>query len=228
MNGIHDMGGMDGFGPVKREQSEPVFHAEWEKRLFGLVSAMIASRPYNIDEFRHAIERIPAPRYLASTYYERWLDAFLTLLVEKGIVSTGDLEAKGIEPPAPVQPPQWLGRAAAAKGRPTRARFSVGDRVIALNVSPTGHTRLPRYIRGKAGIVRRDWGVFVYPDHNAHGTDSRRHVYSVAFKARELWGTDAPVRDLLYIDLWEDYLEPAAVGSKRSVKTKAPRTMKRR
>ena len=218
------MGGMDGFGPVVLEQNEPVFHAEWERRMYALVSLAMRLARSNGDEFRHAIERIPPVRYLASSYYERWLAAAETLLVERGIVTREELLAKessSIDPaliangvaargPAPVK----------SKAKPPRARYVKGARVRARNLNPVGHTRLPRYVRGKACVIARDWGVFVFPDTNAHHAATKpQHCYSVYFDARELWGKPVSSRERLYIDLWEDYLEPIASNSTvRSIK----------
>jgi nitrile hydratase subunit beta len=217
MNGVHDMGGMDGFGPVVPEQNEPVFHADWERRAYALVGFARRAAQFNGDEFRHAIERIPPARYLASSYYERWLAAVETLLVERGVVTRADLLAKE----SPSVDPAVIANAVAARGpapvkekpgsKPPRARYAKGDRVRARNLNPAGHTRLPRYVRGKAGVIARDWGVFVFPDTNAHHAGTKRqHCYSVSFDARELWGKPAGSRERLYIDLWEDYLEPIA------------------
>ena len=210
MNGIHDMGGMDGFGPVIREENEPVFHAEWEKRMFAMANAVLARIGGSVDEFRHAIERMPATRYLGTSYYEKWLDAAQTLLIEKGVVTREELASRGAEPGTPSQGANRFGRAPAPSRKRARARFREGDRVRARNLNPHGHTRLPRYVRGKRGVIRRDWGVYVFADSNAHGAGQNpQHVYSVEFTARELWGKDAPAtRDVLRIDLWEDYLEP--------------------
>lgn len=212
MNGIHDMGGMDGFGAVVREDNEPPFHFDWERRVFGLLLA--SRRAGNIDEFRHAIERIPAPLYLNSSYYERWLDALQILLIDNGVLSREELVSRGAEPPTAARPSNRL-KGPPPKASRARARFSAGDRVIARNLNPEGHTRLPRYVRGKHGVISRDWGVYTFPDSNAHrGGERPQHVYSVAFKARELWGANAASRDCVYIDLWEDYLEAGESAAK--------------
>jgi nitrile hydratase beta subunit len=233
MNGVHDMGGMDGFGPVVREQGEPVFHADWERRAYALVGLARRVARFNGDEFRHAIERMPPARYLASSYYERWLAAAEILLVEHGVVTRDELLAKQ---DASIDP-ALIANAVATRGpavvkdksgsKPPRARFGKGARVRARNLNPSGHTRLPRYVRGKAGVIMRDWGVFVFPDTNAHHAGlKRQHCYSVAFDARELWGksSKANSRERVYIDLWEDYLEPIASKSKaKAPKRKAAR-----
>jgi len=212
------MGGMDGFGAVVHEDNEPTFHFDWEARIFAL---LLACRPYgNTDELRHAIERIPAQRYLTSSYYERWLDAMQILLVEKGAILRDELASRDIDPPTPSQPSNRLQKRPAEASR-ARARFRRGDRVIARNINPAGHTRLPRYIRGKRGVILRDWGTYALPDSNAHGGGERpQHVYSVAFKAREVWGANAPSRDTIHIDLWEDYLEATRPGAKAAVNRK--------
>lgn len=228
MNGVHDMGGMDGFGPVVHETDEPVFHAEWERRLFGLVSLAMGAGQVNIDEFRHAIERIPPAQYLASSYYERWLAAVETLLVEHGIITREELLAKHDGSPemllAQIAPGVRTVGPAPVKEKPgaksPRARFAKSDHVRARNINPSGHTRIPRYVRGKRGVIARDWGVFVFPDTNAHHAGTKpQHCYSVEFEARELWGKSAEsrarnLRERVLIDLWEDYLEPADTDSK--------------
>lgn len=224
MNGIHDIGGMDGLGPVVRESDEPVFHQDWEGRMFAINNLLIGSGLFNVDEFRHAIERIPAPRYLDSTYYEKWLDAVQTLLVEKGVVSREEFERRGAAPNPPSQPATIhpvAGEASGAKAR-TRAKFRIGDKVIARNLNPSGHIRLPRYTRGRRGVIRAARGVYVLADASAHGGPAHsQHVYSVSFEARELWGVDATGRERVYIDLWEDYLSPdKTAGSRTTAKSK--------
>ncbi len=223
MNGVHDMGGMDGFGPVVREQNEPVFHADWEGRVYALASIAARLALINADEFRHAIERIAPARYLASSYYERWLAAVETLLVERGVVTREEIIAKedsAIDPALIANPVATHGPAAVKDepgAKPPRARYPKGARVRARNLNPSGHTRLPRYVRGKAGVIARDWGVFVFPDTNAHHAGKKpQHCYSVAFDARELWGKSAKAncRERVHLDLWEDYLEPIAPKSK--------------
>ncbi len=221
------MGGMEGFGPVIREDNEPVFHAEWERRMFALASAILGRTGGNVDEFRHAIERMPAPRYLGTSYYEKWLDAVQTLLIEKGVVTRDELAARGAEPASPAQEANRIAGAPAPSRKRARARFREGERVRARNLNPHGHTRLPRYVRGRRGVIRRDWGVYVFADSNAHGAGKNpQHVYSVEFAARELWGSEAPARDVVRIDLWEDYLEPDSTA--RSARKAPARAGKRR
>jgi nitrile hydratase beta subunit len=213
MNGIHDLGGMDGFARIVREDNEPVFHSEWEERTFALALSTMAARCFNTDEFRRTVERMPPVRYLGASYYERWLYSLETLLAEKGIVTRDEIEAALRDPKqsrvADAASRESTSSAGAREREKVRkARFSPGQRVVAKNINPAGHTRLPRYARGKRGIVRHDWGLFALPDSRAHGMGrNTQHCYGVEFEARELWGRDHPARERIYLDLWEDYLE---------------------
>jgi nitrile hydratase len=219
MNGIHDMGGMHGMGPIVEEKNEPVFHEGWEGRIFAMNLAMGAWRKWNLDASRHSRELIPPAEYLRMSYYEKWIAGLIALMVKAGLVRGDEIEsgtaAVGSTKAVPaVNPQQALARI--ATGLPAKrnvdlpARFKVGQRVRTRNVHPLGHTRLPRYARGRFGTINRDHGVFVFPDTNAHflGEQPQR-VYSVCFAARELWGAQAGEKDSVYVDLWDDYLEPA-------------------
>lgn len=219
MNGIHDMGGMQDMGPIQAEKNEPVFHAEWEGRVFALRRAMAAWRKWNIDVARHAVELVPPAEYLRLSYYERQFVAFLEMLAKSALVTRTELESgKPAEGSPKVTPALTPEKAAvlvtkgvpASRDVPVTPRFRAGDRVRARNMHPVGHTRLPRYARAKLGVIDRDHGVFVFPDTNAHFLGEKpQHVYSVRFAARELWGQQASPRDSVYIDMWDDYLEPA-------------------
>ncbi len=258
MNGVHDIGGMHGFGPVVREENEPVFHADWEGRTAALMRSVVSGRLFNIDEFRRTIERMPPARYLAATYYERWLYGLETLLLEKAVISSAELEAAISEAHEAGARSDGYGdttsdsaqtsnadasavlkrdgegvsqqpRSVALRYDPSyKARFKVRDKVVARNMNPEGHTRIPRYARGKRGVIRHDWGVFVFPDTHAHGQGANaQHCYSVEFEARELWGTGHSARERIYIDLWEDYLEAdraqrSATPQRKSAPAKKP------
>lgn len=219
MNGVHDMGGMHGMGPVRREENEPVFHARWEARTFALTLAAGAWDRWNIDSGRHEIELIPPADYLRMSYYERWYVRLVELLAKRGLVSRAEL-ASGQPKPGSTkamasltadQVPKLLAAGALASRRiDATPRFQPGQRVRARNLHPAGHTRLPRYVRGKLGTIDRHRGAFVFPDTNAHYLGEQpQHVYSVRFGARELWGDAASPRDAVYLDMWDDYLEPA-------------------
>jgi len=218
MNGVHDMGGQQGMGPVAYERDEPVFHASWEGRVYALNRAMRAWRKWSLDTDRHGIELLAPVDYLRMSYYERWLSRLETQVVKYGFVTTEELASGRAAPGSPKATPAltpatsggWLSRGIPSSDDPgVRAFFAVGQRVRARNINPLGHTRLPRYVRGKTGIVRRDHGVYTFPDTNAHFQgEKRQHVYSVQFTASELWGDIASRRDSVYLDMWDDYLDP--------------------
>ena len=201
MNGVHDLGGTHGFGTVIAEPDEPVFHTRWEGRVRAMMGRTVG-RFYNLDEFRHAIERMPPDEYLRASYYERWLHGVETLLVEKGIIAPDELATgkatHSIPAPLPAREP-------APRLQP---QFKAGDRVETLNMHPRGHTRIPRYARGKHGVIRMVYGPFLLPDANAHGKKVWQTCYAVEFAAPELWGDDASPNDRVCVDLWESYLKP--------------------
>jgi nitrile hydratase beta subunit len=219
MNGVHDMGGMQDMGPVQRESNEPVFHERWEGRVFGMVSLASAWRKWSLDAMRSAIEVIPPADYLRMSYYEKWLTALVELVTGRGLVTRAEVESGRPEAGSQKATPPVTAEtvpALIARGNPVKrdatatAHFKVGQRVRARNINPAGHTRLPRYARGKLGTVERDHGVFVFPDTNAHFLGEKpQHLYSVRFAARELWGEQAALRDSVYVNLWDDHLEPA-------------------
>jgi nitrile hydratase len=217
MNGVHDMGGTHGMGPVPYEKDEPVFHESWEGRIYAITRSIRALRKWNIDAHRHALELLPPIDYLRMSYYERWLVRLETLLVKHDLVTTQELQsgkpAAGASRATPAltvaSSSRFLNRGIASSIDPSvRPLFKVGQRVRARNIHPTGHTRLPRYARGKVGVIVRDHGVYAFPDTNAHGQgEKRQHAYSVRFTARELWGPNAPPRDSVHLDMFDDYLE---------------------
>jgi len=231
MNGVHDLGGMHGFGPVTPEPNEPVFHSDWERRTFALALATMGSGRVNVDEYRRVIERMPPVDYLAASYYERWLHAIEALLVEKQLISPDEIDARlrdeSLTTPTMASTAAadaneadaalWTNPGALAAPRSSavalrrnpkfKAHFKPGDHVVARNLNPQSHTRLPRYVRGHRGVIRHDWGTFVFPDTHAHGAGAHpQHCYAVEFSARELWGAGRPPRERIYVDLWESYL----------------------
>jgi nitrile hydratase len=216
MNGVHDMGGMHGLGAIAPEKDEPVFHARWEARVLALTLAMGAWGRWNIDASRHARESTPGPEYLRMSYYEIWHAGLVKLMLKAGLITPDEIEsgqtARGAEKRTP---PLTVERVAGtlARGGPTlressRApRFAEGARVRTRNINPAGHTRLPRYARNHVGTVTRLHGDHVFPDANALGVGEQpQPLYQVRFEAHELWGDGA--RSAVYLDLWEDYLEP--------------------
>jgi nitrile hydratase subunit beta len=221
MDGIHDLGGKQGFGAISREANEPVFHARWEGRVFGmnLVGAGGAAR--NVDHFRHAVERIDPVAYLTHGYYGRWLGGLETMMVEAGVLDAAAITRRAIELGAhaddriasqPASPPDRVDYPPAELGnqRPVRsvARFRVGDRVRTLCHGAPGHTRLPGYARHRRGRVVSTHAGWVYPDSNAHGRGEQpQHLYTVAFDGAELWGVGAEAGVVVHLDLFEPYLE---------------------
>ena len=223
MNGVHDMGGMHGFGPIDIEVDEPIFHDEWEGRVYGMVTSIREEHDvYGPYGSRHYIENIPPAQYLASSYYEKWMLALETALVSKGLLTTEELDSRtrqlSGDPSAEVArrddpelaervrqriyKPQPLQQQAASP-----PRFAVGDAIAVRNIHPVGHTRLPRYVRGKRGVIARIYGAQGFQDEPTVADNSPQHVYSVVFEASELWGESAESNQLLYIDMWECWME---------------------
>jgi len=208
VDGIHDLGGMQGFGAVDHSSAEPAFQHRWEAGARALLELVAGAVQASGGEFRHSIERMAPGHYLTSSYYEHWLTAAATLAVEHGLVTQSDLETRAggrfplsdrvLAPPVEDAGPDV--------GTP---RFAVGDRVRVRDWHPAGHTRCPRYVRGKAGTVVRVDGTYSVPDIEAHST-ARRHepTYSVRFEAAELWGDDQHGA-WVHVDLWDSYLEPS-------------------
>lgn len=218
MNGIHDMGGMHGFGRVPYDEGDPLFHQAWQGRIFGMLNLVSGAGLGNVDEFRHAIERMPPDRYLTAGYYGRWMFALETMLVEHGITTRQELaercaavEAGELPTRAVVDSPVRLepGPGTAFRAIDRQPRFEVADEVLTVDWNPAGHTRLPRYARGKLGRVVQAYGSCVYPDSNAHhrGEDPQ-YLYCVQFDGEELWGQDAEPHSKVALDLFEPYLIP--------------------
>jgi nitrile hydratase len=221
MNGVHDMGGLQGYGPVLMEANEPLFHVEWERRALGVTVAMGASGLWNIDLARSARESLPPLDYIQGPYYAIWIKALQKLLVERGLITPQELE-QGQALTPPVAGVRVLKAAEVdatlAKGspadRPAQAapRFAVGQRVRALNLNPQGHTRLPRYVRGHLGTVVLHHGSHVLPDQHVKQMlppfdGTAEHLYAVVFEGAELWGPQAEAGSQVCVDAWESYLE---------------------
>ena len=227
MDGIHDLGGMHGFGRVDLDpedqavnrSGQPHFHHPWEGRVVGMFLPLLVQGWFNIDAFRHGIETLGPAFYLQSHYFERWRHSVAANLVRAGVLAEGELEARtealrqgraaapAAPLPAPPQPPDpgFVREIAAAP------RFAEGQWVRARKIHPPGHTRLPRYARGKRGRVERVLPGFVFPDAHAHGQgEEPQYLYSVAFQGGELWGDDGEPGLVVYLDLFESYLEPEA------------------
>jgi nitrile hydratase subunit beta len=219
MNGVHDMGGEQGMGPIRYEKDEPVFHASWEGRVYAINRTLGAWGKWNLDASRHGVELIAPADYFRMSYYERWLERLINISIKAGLVTREEVEsgkpASGSSKAAPPVTAADAERVALIRDSARRpdavaARFAVGQQVRTRNMNPIGHTRLPRYARSKSGTIERDHGVFLFPDTHAHFLGEKpQHVYSVRFSARELWGDEAKPQDAVYLDLFDDYLEAA-------------------
>jgi len=220
VNGIHDMGGMHGMGPVVPDPDEAPFHEPWEGRAWGLLRAMGPFRTGRRRNFRYEHEILPPVDYLRMRYYERFIHVLVGRLLEDGIITQTELDSGQPDAGSPRETPRltpaMVAEQLARRGSMRRddvqvpAGFQVGQRVRARNIHPVGHTRLPRYVRGREGAIVRDHGVFNLQDTDADGYslgENPQHVYTVRFAARELWGDQAARQDAVFADLWEDYLE---------------------
>lgn len=226
MNGVHDMGGAQGFGPVRPEPDEPLFHAPWERQAMALTVAMGATGQWNIDQMRSARESLPPAQYLGLSYYQIWVQALSDMMLARGLVSAHELRTGQMSQPA-TPGVRALARsavdAALKRGSPAErpatapARFATGQQVRARQMHPSGHTRLPRYVRGHLGTIVSVQGCHVWPDHSAQnrhqapppGHDMAQWLYSVRFEGSELWGPQAERGLSVCVDAWESYLEPA-------------------
>ena len=214
MNSIHDMGGMDGFGPVEVEVNEPVFHEPWEGRVFGLFTGLLNpwNRGRNFPWFRFALESLPPSEYLRMSYYERWFEVVSSNLLRAGLVSADELASGYRDPSQPLPVQLATSNVGGDAASTAEAGFAVSDEVRVRNLHPRGHTRVPRYVRDKRGSVVTDNGVWALQDTDERGqrlVDVPQHVYTVRFEAEELWGERGVQNDGVYVDLWEEYIEPA-------------------
>jgi len=219
MDGVHDMGGMDGFGKVEPEANEPVFHEPWEGRVLAMNRTMGATGAWNIDMSRHSREVLPPHIYLAATYYQKWFLGLRQMLLDRGLIDADEVASgHALRPGKPLKRGPFTLKDVARVltrgkfGRPTNteAKFKIGDRVRCKNIHPLGHTRLPRYVRGHVGVVELNHGTQVFPDSAAiDGTENPQWLYTVVFESRQLWGADADPTIKISVDAFEPYLEPA-------------------
>jgi len=217
MNGLHDMGGLHGFGKVEVESDEPVFHERWEARVFGMIRSFGGG---NIDAGRHSIERLDPVSYLANGYYGRWFAAMLGTLVDAGVLTEEEIsqrlrERRRIKTSSGRRKrPSWSPKSTEYNRNIAAARrFAVGDLVRTRNHQPSGHTRLPAYARCKRGVVVATHPAMVFPDDHAHGRgENPQYLYTVRFEGRELWGDAAEANTRIHLDLFESYLDPMQAG----------------
>jgi nitrile hydratase len=216
MNGVHDMGGMQDFGPVISESNEPVFHASWEGRVLGMQRAMGYVGLWNIDMSRAATESLPPHLYLGVSYYEKWLLGLENRLIAHDLVSADEIQAghslraaKALKRKLMPADIDTMTRGSFARPPAQPARYKPGARVRAKNINPPTHTRLPRYVRGHVGTIEAVRGCHVFPDAVVKGEgENPQWLYTVVFDGRVLWGDDADPTLKVSVEAWEPYLEP--------------------
>lgn len=217
MDGIHDLGGREGFGPIDVGEPEEPFHEPWEARVLGMVRAISRPADWSIDWFRHCRELIDPVDYLTRPYYDQWLQTYAAMMVNSGVATTQELasgeatgQAAGLPPPMAPAAVEKAKRAVARFDRGGAApAFAAGDAVRAKDHGAPGHTRLPAYVRGRSGRIETAHGAHVLPDANARGEARAEPLYTVVFAVAELWPEAAGRRDRVFLDLWESYLERA-------------------
>ncbi|MFQ5626580.1 MAG: nitrile hydratase subunit beta [Methyloligellaceae bacterium] len=218
MDGIHDLGGRQGFGKVDVEEAEEAFHSDWEARAYAIIRAMRKAPDWRIDKFRFTREQIDPADYLTRPYYDQWLQSYAAMMVGSGVASVEEIASGHAQTgPADLGPPPGPDRVAHERTKPRATferpydkpfRFAVGDAVRTKSHAHGGHTRLPGYARGRTGTVAYLRGAFMLPDDSARGIERAEPLYTVAFKASEFW-PDEGREHLIHLDLWESYLEPA-------------------
>ena len=218
MDGVHDMGGTDGFGKVVKEENEPPFHAPWEGRVLAMQRAMGYAGAWHIDHSRFAQEKLPPLDYLGASYYRRWMLAMESNVTERGYATPEELKAGHAQTAGKNLPrkltPDVVGagmtRSSFYRQPQGPQKFQPGDRVRTKNIHPATHTRLPRYVRGHVGVIERDHGCQVFPDSaSLEAGENPQWLYTVVFDSAELWGADADPTVKISIDAFEPYLEPA-------------------
>lgn len=217
MDGPHDLGGRQGFGPVGTDETAEAFHSAWEARMWGIARSLKQPPGWTIDWWRHGRELIDPADYLTRPYYDQWMQTYTALLIDSGVFTVDELVAVDHAVFSPPPTASASSRVDVTKVTTKRfdrdtddpPRFTVGDGVRANTMGVRGHTRLPAYVRGRVGIVDRAYGAHILPDANAHGDKRAEPLYSIKFTADTLWPEAAGRRDSVYVDMWECYLEPA-------------------
>ena len=219
MNGVHDMGGMDGFGKVEPEPSEPTFHHPWEGRVMAMTRAMGAAGAFNIDVSRFYRESLPPTVYLSSSYYRKWFLALQDSMIARGYINDDEVKQGHASAPAKAlkrgafrltDVERVMTRGSFARASQAPAKFKPGDQVRAKNINPVTHTRLPRYVRGHIGVIEREQGCHVFPDTAANDAgENPQWLYTVVFDGAELWGADGDPTVKVSIEAFEPYLELA-------------------
>jgi nitrile hydratase subunit beta len=218
MDGVHDLGGREGFGPIVGKADDKVIHADWEIRAFAIKQSSAAGQRWTIDWFRHCRELTGPVDYLTRPYYDQWLTTVVAQLVDEGYLTLDEIKrGASAFTPTPGLPPQTAEAARAAVRNPRSfavslnkpPRFALGERVRCRLDGGSGHTRLPGYVRGRAGAVHAHHGGHVLADASARGEKRGEHLYTVSFASPDLWPEAKGRADRVFVDLWESYLELA-------------------
>lgn len=217
MDGIHDLGGKQGFGPVDVDEEQVAFHADWEGRMWAIAQCAGGRDGWTLDWWRHCRELIDPVDYLARPYFDSWMQAYTATYIDSGTISLDEIIHAKSATPAVAPPPAKNSADVLAdvqaqgisfeKPLQQAPRFTVGDNVMTRQLTTTHHTRLPAYARGKPGIIHAHHGAHIFADSSAQGDESAQHIYSVAFAARDLWPEARNSKDRVFLDLWESYLE---------------------
>lgn len=216
MDGIHDLGGAQGYGRIAVSHVEQPFHEDWEARMCGIVRAIARPQHWNVDKFRFTREQLPPVEYLTRPYFDQWYSSYAAMLLGSGLVAVEELATgTSAQPVTASLKPMTAGDVPRLRNGTTRfdgpyagpLRFTAGDRVRAALTAPSGHTRLPRYVRGHAGVIRSINGAHVVPDESAKGHRVFEPLYTVTFALAELFPERAGSRDKVHLDLWERYLD---------------------
>ena len=218
MDGPHDLGGKQGFGPIDVDETETPFHHPWEGRMWG-ISRSTGAADWTIDWWRHVRELIDPVDYLSRDYFDSWAQTQMAALINSGVLSLDEV-ISGQSATPPHCEPAVITVEDAIKANRTLARrfdretdepasYAIGDRVCTVRLGAEGHTRLPAYARGRTGVIHARHGAHVFPDRSACGEEVAQHLYSVVFDSAELWPEGAGKNDKVFLDLWESYIEPA-------------------
>jgi len=221
MNNVHDMGGMQGYGPIEIDDPSVVFHEKWERKAFALSVAINTAGLWNIDGSRAVRESLPPLQYLSNSYYQIWLDALQKQLISTGMVtqqelSTGKAQGPGLPGVKALgveQLPAALMRGwPSARATDHGARFQIGQQVRTIEAHPKTHTRLPAYCRDKVGVITNVHGMHVFPDKSAIGPDDPQWLYTVEFTGCEIWGADTSASSIS-LNCWEPYLKAVELAN---------------
>ncbi len=214
MDGIHDLGGKLGYGPVDVDEPEEPFHADYEGRMWA-ISRRARVEGINIDWWRHTRENIPADDYLDRSYFDSWAQTEMATLIDAGVCTLDEFVAMRADVLSDVKlaaltKEQFLHEHARKNTRFDRVvskapKYAIGDRVVTIETPSIGHTRLPAYARDKFGKVTAHHGAHLLPDAGAAGREEAQHMYTVVFTAQALWGPQAAKNDTVSLELWEDY-----------------------